>query len=509
MPFLLMVVALVLWGFSYWRWLESDSLYSARLWIDPLNIGSFFIVVFFYHWVYRLVKTKKNTSKFFLISAYVVAIASSLFVSTEWMVAGMESKLFFRFWPNAGPLYAFTIFYLYGVVIFHSLYLLLMALKNAETKREHSKLLFVIFGTAIAYLGGLTNFFLWFDINIPPYLTFLVIAFPSVLGYASVRHRLFNFKSAGAELLIFFILSVLFLELMRAQTFVEFVIKIIEFLFVLGLSYFLIKSVHREIENREKGERLARYLANANARLRELDKQKTEFVSIASHQLRSPIAAIKGYASMMNEGAYGKVPKGLKEPLSRILESGQRIAIMVDDFLNVTRIEQGRMSYDMKPHNLFDILCDVINELKVVAKEKGLKLKINKGSKKKVCVVADEGKLKQIFSNLIDNAIKYTHKGGIDVSINVMPEKNKVLVKIKDTGIGIAKEEINNLFQKFNRASNANDENVLGTGLGLYIAREIIKAHEGWVNVESDGIGKGSTFTVELPISDECDVNKK
>ncbi len=508
LPFVMMATALSVWSFSYWQWLKTDSIILARAWINPLTISSFFIVVFFYHWVFRLVKIKTITSLFFLYSSYLVAFCASFFVNTTLIVKDIGPKMSFPFWPTAGAMYTIVVFYLYGIVMFYALFLLISAYRNAKIQNEKSKIFFVIIGTCVAYVGGLTNFPLWFGIEIPPIFNFLVIAFPTVLGYASVKHKLFNFKAIGAELLVFFILSILFLEILRADKIFELAVRSIIFAFVFGLSLLLMRSVQLEVRNREKGERLARYLANANARLRELDQQKTEFVSIASHQLRSPIAAIKGYASMMSEGAYGKVSKELQEPLSRILESGQRIAIMVDDFLNVTRIEQGRMSYDMKKHCLFEILTDVVNELKVVAKEKNINLKINKKSSKKVCVKADEGKLKQIFSNLIDNAIKYTHEGSIDVLIEHLKEKKKVLVKIKDTGIGIAPDEIDGLFKKFNRASNANDENVLGTGLGLYIAREIIKAHEGWVNVESEGLGKGSTFTVELPVFEDDEKDK-
>ena len=503
LPFVLMMIALSIWSFSYWQWLMSTSETDARMWINPLNIGSFFIVVFFYHWVFRIVKARDIVSMFFLYSSYMVAMVACFFVNTPYMVLSVGKKMYFPYWPTAGKLYGFVIFYLYVVVIAYTIYLLVKAYKNAKTQSEGSKIFFVIVGTSIALTGGLTNFPLWFDVDIPPMFNFLVIAFPTVLGYASVKHRLFNFKAVGSELLIFFILSISFLEILRVDTIFEFVVRVVIFVFVSGLSVLLILSVKKEIETREKGERLARYLANANARLRELDKQKTEFVSIASHQLRSPIAAIKGYTSMVMEGAYGAVPKDLELPLSRVLDSGKRIAIMVDDFLNVTRIEQGRMSYDMQRQNVYDIVKSVVGELGVVAKDKNITLTLTNDSNKKAYVKADKGKLTQIFSNLIDNAIKYTHKGFISVKVEVLKKEKKVLIRIKDTGIGIPPEEIQNLFQKFNRASNANEENVLGTGLGLYIAREIMKAHQGWINVESEGIGKGSTFTVELPLYDE------
>ncbi len=329
-----------------------------------------------------------------------------------------------------------------------------------------------------------------------------------ILFYAMFRHDLFELKIVAIYIFIIFVVIVSVAQFFTTNsTKLRFVNGLV-FIVVVWLGFLVVENIKEEIETREKGERLARYLANANARLRDLDKQKTEFVSIASHQLRSPIAAIKGYASMITEGAYGAVPKNLELPLLRILDSGKRIAIMVDDFLNVTRIEQGRMTYDMKCQDVYDVVKSVVGELGVVAKDKNIKLTLTNNSNGRAYVKADKGKLIQIFSNLIDNAIKYTHEGFIKVKIDVLEREKRVLISIKDTGIGIAPEEIQNLFKKFNRASNANKENVLGTGLGLYIAREILKAHEGWVNVESDGVGKGSTFTVELPLCEGCAKDK-
>jgi len=325
-----------------------------------------------------------------------------------------------------------------------------------------------------------------------------------ILIYAMFRQDLFELKVIAIKIFIIFVVAAsLFQVVVVGSNTLRFVNGTVFFI-VLGFGYLVMRNVREEQISREKGERLARYLANVNARLRELDKQKTEFVSIASHQLRSPIAAIKGYTSMIIEGSFGKVPKHLNEPLSRILESGQRIGIMVDDFLNVTRIEQGRMSYVMSPHNVHTLVQAVVNEMRVVAEKKGLALSVDPSSDTSCTVKADEGKLKQIFSNIIDNSIKYTPQGSITIFIEKNLDYKKVLVKMQDTGIGIAPEEIQNLFQKFNRASNANEINVLGTGLGLYIAREIMKAHEGWIHVESEGLGKGSVFTVELPLCEDC-----
>ena len=379
--------------------------------------------------------------------------------------------------------------------------------ETSHPKRiQHILIFFVLFANELVAISG---FLPAYNVNSSLVTYSLSFFATTILMYAMFRHNLFELKVVAMNVFIGLVVVASFIQVFIADTPVLQVVNGLVFIVIVFLGFLVTKNVREEIQSRQKGEKLARYLANANARLRELDKQKTDFVSIASHQLRSPIAAIKGYASLVSDGTYGEVPATLFEPIHRILESGQRIGIMVDDFLNITRIEQGRMIYNMVPQNICKILETVIEELRVVAEEKGLSLHMTCDNKKNYLVKVDEGKMKQIFSNLIDNSIKYTQTGSIMISVTTLDPEHKMLVKIKDTGIGIASEEIQNLFQKFNRASNANDANVLGTGLGLYIAREIMKAHEGWINVESEGVGKGSTFTVELPVCEEKSVPSK
>jgi len=403
---------------------------------------------------------------------------------------------------KAGILHHFFLGYfaIYSCVVVRDSYVLYAKELLLEKKRQFQFIFFsLLVEGVVAVIGFLPAY------NIDSYVFSNSIGFFAtlLLIYAMLRHDLFELKVVAINIFIGLVVAASLVQIFIAETPFLRLINALVFVVIVFLGFLVTKNVREEIQSREKGERLARYLANANARLRELDKQKTDFVSIASHQLRSPIAAIKGYASLLTDGTYGAVPETLQEPVNRILESGQRISIMVDDFLNITRIEQGRMTYNMVPQDVSKIVATVIGELRVVAEKKGLLLDMVCDSKKSYMVKVDEGKMKQIFSNLIDNSIKYTPSGSIQVSITTLEREHKVLIKIKDTGIGIATEEIQNLFQKFNRASNANEANVIGTGLGLYIAREIMKAHQGWINVESDGIGKGSTFTVELPMSDE------
>ena len=440
-------------------------------------------------------KLLRNT----VISTYIISGIFAVAAWTPWFIAGVYQ------FENGCHSKAQVLHHLFLLYFFGYGFALLAMIYRASVKAanlpEKGQLQFTMLSLAAQLVTGVSAFLPAYNINsfVMSYIAALVTA--PTLVYAMFRQNLAELRLLIVRIFIVFVISASFIQLIIANTFVIRLVNIVVLLLTFILGFVVTKNVRAEIRNREQGERLSQYLANANARLRVIDQQKTEFVSVASHQLRSPIAAIKGYSSMILEGSFGDIPDHLKEPLNRILESGNRIAIMVDDFLNVTRIEQGRMVYAMKRHDVRTLVKSVVDELQVVAENKGLAFEYAEQQSEPLCVNADEGKLKQIFSNLIDNAIKYTREGWIRVEVQQLPEHKTIVVNISDSGIGIAPEEQAALFQKFNRASNANDASVYGTGLGLYIAREIMKAHNGWIHVSSPGVGLGSTFTDELPVA--------
>jgi signal transduction histidine kinase len=268
------------------------------------------------------------------------------------------------------------------------------------------------------------------------------------------------------------------------------------FLGSLVIGVFLIKSVGQEVRAHEEAERLAERLRAANARLRELDRQKSEFVSIASHQLRTPLTAIKGYSSMLLDGSFGKMCKGSEEAVEKIYRSSQRLVGVVEDFLNVTRIEQGRMSYDFTSVDMHDVCENVVEELSFGAKDKGIDLIFTCG-KPGAIVSADPGKIRQVALNLVDNAVKYTEEGEVQVCLEDSDQEH-VIFKVTDTGIGIPKNFKKHMFEKFSRAENSGLHHANGSGIGLYIVKEIVEAHKGTVSVDSKE-GEGTTFTVVLP----------
>ncbi len=401
----------------------------------------------------------------------------------------------------------------FGVVAMVWILLLLLKHYSRAARDERAQMvlmglgieLFLFSHFVVIFLAGyLTTHGILADSRLEMYSFLGMVFFMGMLAALMVRYKAFNTGLIASNALVIALVILNGSLVLVVKSFVSQVIAVITLLSSGTLGYFLIRSVRQEIELRQKTERLARYLANANARLRDLDQQKTEFVSIASHQLRSPTTAISWQASLILEGSYGPVPDALKPQVARLLEAGKSLAMIVDDFLNVTRIEQGHMSFNMERHNVYDIVHSAVEDLRVVAQHKGLTLTLTEAPAEPAWAHCDIDKLKQIFSNLVDNAIKYTPQGGIEVRLRTDTAARKVFVDISDTGIGIAPDDVVRLFHKFNRGSNANTANVHGTGLGLYIAKEIMKAHEGWIHVASEGVGKGSTFTVELPMAPEA-----
>lgn len=400
-----------------------------------------------------------------------------------------------------------SLFNYFGVCIFivfaFFIYKLITGIRKAKDKVVKIQLRFTMWGVVLfAGISVFVGFVLpFFDILIVgPYDAQSSLFFVTLSAYAILRHKLFNLKIITTELLVSAIWMFLLIKILLSSSLTDIVVNTTLFILMLLLGTLLMKSVNREVSQREKIEILATDLQKANERLTELDRQKSEFVSFATHQLRAPLTAMKGYASLILEGDMGKVPDQAKEAVGRIFESTNTLTNIVDDYLNVTRIELGTMKYAFETIDLKTLIEDVIAELKPnIDKATNVKFLFgaeNAGTDYRI--TADRDKLKQVIANLIDNSLKYTPKGSVGVSLSFNRSKHKFVFMLKDTGIGIAPETLPHLFNKFTRAGNANKTNIKGTGLGLFVAKEIITAHHGTIRAESEGEGKGSSFIVEL-----------
>lgn len=237
-------------------------------------------------------------------------------------------------------------------------------------------------------------------------------------------------------------------------------------------------------------------LETAFVELQRLDKAKTEFLSIASHQLRTPTSVVRGYLSLLEEGIYDSDPKKKQRVIKDALLNVERLASTISDLLNAVRLEAGRLTLEPQLNDIVAVVQDVQEELQTKSLEKDIQLTVELPKQAIKPFSFDRQKVHQVLVNLLDNAIYYTHSGEVNVKLTQTPAK--VIVSVKDSGIGIPEEEKDLIFTKFSRASNAREMRPDGTGIGLYLAKEIVELHGGKIWFESNS-DKGTTFHFELP----------
>ncbi len=227
------------------------------------------------------------------------------------------------------------------------------------------------------------------------------------------------------------------------------------------------------------------------------DKAKSELILIAAHQLKTPLSGLKWVFKMFLEGDMGKLAPSQKNLLARGHEMTESMIILVDDLLNIARLEKGRSVHNFQKHNFAVLVKSVISSLTPELKMKNIKIEI-KMPLKEMWLICDSSTIKMAITNLIENAIRYSSEGG-KVSVSAVKKNNAVEFCVGDSGIGIPASQQKKLFSKFLRGDNAVRMQIAGSGLGLYIVKEIIKNHKGKIWFKSEE-GKGSHFYFSLPI---------
>ena len=232
-----------------------------------------------------------------------------------------------------------------------------------------------------------------------------------------------------------------------------------------------------------------------------IDKMKDDFVSIASHELRTPMTAIRSYAWMALHKSEVPLSEKVEKYLIKVLLSTERLINLVNDMLNVSRIEAGRIEINPESVDLISLARDIVDEAyQSKAPEKNIHITLLEEKVPKV--FADPEKLREVFLNLLGNAVKFTTSGGT-ISIKFFTDGKTLETSIKDTGIGISKEDLGRLFTKFGKleSSYVALSSSGGTGLGLYISKNLIELMHGKIWATSEGLNKGSTFTLSLPVA--------
>ena len=226
-----------------------------------------------------------------------------------------------------------------------------------------------------------------------------------------------------------------------------------------------------------------------------LEEMRREFVANVSHELRTPLTTIKSYTETLLDGALNDEEVSMQF-LNVINEETDRMTRIVNDLLELSRLDNKEARFNKKPINLSKVLAAAVSKMKVNAKKKGITICENVKEDLPLCY-ADADKMEQVFQNILSNAIKYTPEGG-NITVNLWSESNFVITSIKDTGIGIPREDLPRIFERFYRVDKTRSREFGGTGLGLSIAKEIVKAHEGEIEIKSE-LGKGTEVTVKIP----------
>ncbi len=247
--------------------------------------------------------------------------------------------------------------------------------------------------------------------------------------------------------------------------------------------------------------RLFQYAVLAK-KLKEVEQLKDEFISMASHELRTPITSLRGYLSMMNEGSLGEIPDLAHEKVAMMLGSADRLNDLVEDLLNVSRIEQGRLTINYEILQVEPVIEQVMAELKVQADQNNLQFVYEKPSEPLPKLLLDAGRLKQILVNIIGNSIKYTPKGSVTITTIYKPEENIIEIKCADTGLGMTQKQRERLFTKFYRVKTEQTEHIKGTGLGLWITKQLIELMQGEILVDSIK-DVGTQMAINFPVKND------
>lgn len=333
------------------------------------------------------------------------------------------------------------------------------------------------------------------SVSFVPLTPLYTLVFLAMTAYAIVKYKLFNVKVIATEALTIILWVAIFSRLFGANSLSDWVIDSFFLVFVSIFGVLLVRSVRKEVQQRERLEVLTKELQSANDKLKELDRLKTEFLSFASHQVKAPLAVMKGFATLVLEGSYGQISEKIHEVVLKIKTSCDQMIILVNNLLDMRRLEEGKMQYDLTEVFVDDFISQIVSELKPLADQKKLELSfVASGDSTRVKL--DMQKFKQVVLNLIDNSIKYTPNGWVRVELH--KKHGDIFISISDSGMGMASELLPKLFQQFSRDPQSR-KLIQGTGLGLYIAKQIVEAHQGKIWAESAGLGKGSTFVISLP----------
>lgn len=465
-----------------------------------------FIIISIAWWI-LILKNKITDKKYLNLNIVLIGI-SSIFAMLMFISPKMIEYVNGPFDYKTGTY--FDIFTAYILILFlgFAIYFIFQYKKADRIFKDQIKLIFIGIITTVliaAVVGfilpsfGVTKFNF---LDSPSSIFFILLSF-----YSIIKYKFLNIKVIGIEVFATFLAFLSFVGLLNSIDLSDFILNLILFLITLFFAGLLIRSVFTEKKRMELVEDLNKKLNKSALDLKKkalhlskLLKMRTEFLDTASHQLKTPISVIRGTLSMFEEGSMDKLPKEQQMKFFHSMSmKADKLNAIISDILRASELDTDEFKIDYataKPENVEEMVKSIIEQLQPQIDEKKLEVKLE--VEKNIPLIMTSGEfLEQAIYNLVDNAIKYTPQGY--VKIFLLKDNNNLIIKVQDNGIGIPEIELKKIFDKFARGSNAVDVYANGTGLGLFIVKRIVEAHQGGkVSVESKE-GKGTTFTISLP----------
>ena len=498
--FLLLTTFLMTWAFFGFLITVPQVAYQATLWtrIAYLGVLGWLISTYFFLQFFPTQEKRRKVRDIAILSLGVVLVAVVLF--TDLLIAGVRI--------NDGipaPILGRGLIPVYGGILLISIFILERIYTKYQKSSKKEQLQIQYFFAGLLLFIGLNivfNVFLSPSLGMIPYAyigNYSALIFLGFTAYAIAKKKLFNIKTALTSVMIIVISILLTVELfVLTENMGMRILKGITWISFLVLSIALFRAMNNEARQKEALSELAQRLEQANRELKKLDQAKSDFLSIASHQLRTPLTAMRGYLSMLVKGDFGPASPKIKEVSKEVYQASLRLLKLSNDLLNVSQIESGKTTLTYEKTLIKELVQSLIDEIKIEADRKNLYLKMITADDLPE-VEIDSDKIRQSLLNIIDNALKYTKQGGVTVQIG-LSGSNHILIKVKDTGVGLSKEDIGKLFRSFSRGQAGISLHSAGAGLGLYVARKFVDQHKGRLWVESPGRNQGSTFFIELPI---------
>ncbi|MFC1702999.1 ATP-binding protein [Patescibacteria group bacterium] len=488
---LLFVVSM--WTFSLVLWQSTDEPTYAFLWLRTMFFISSLIPPLFLIFVLAMRGVQKPS---LFTRAAIILPNTGLFIDAYFNPSLVKQVQGLEFTLGAGR-GLFAIHY----VVFLAISLFILYRISRREDSESRTIIYILIGAIIAF-NSLSGILFGTSFSRAPNALFIanigLIVGMAFMASSLISHKfLLHIKLLGPQIFVLLTLFVIIFNIVITEDTIDTVLRVTMLAILIGYAGITTRALIQEVRRMEDVERTGKQAVEMNRSLIEADRMKTRFVSLASHQLRAPVSGVRMYLDMLKKGDFGTITEKQKKVLTTNSNALTRLGETIETFLDAAKIQLGSLNLYRSEADLTKIINDVIGELYPLAKKKGLAL-VASVSKDFPMVKCDSGKIYHVILNLVDNSIKYSKQGVITISADV--EDDKAVIRITDQGAGIDTDHREHIFDVFKRGMDAVKLDTGGSGLGLYIVKSIIDAHEGTLIVESEGRGKGSVFGFSLPM---------